>query len=100
MTTNCKVTDIQVKKLKQDDDECDFAIKATVTRTPSDDGYGDDDKNVNIEIQGCDVDGFERTSIFLEGTVPVGTTKTLTARETYYDDDFDEIVSWIPKFDD
>lgn len=97
---NCKVTDIQVKKLKEEEGEFDFAIKATITRTLSDDGYGDDDKNVIIEIQGCDIDGFERTNIFLEGTVPVGTTKTLTKRDTYYDDDFDEIVSWIPKFDD
>lgn len=99
MSTNCKVTDIQVKKLKEDDGEVSFAIKATITRILSIDGYGDDDKDVMIEIQGCDAEGFERTIIFLEGTVPVGVTKTLTKRDTYFDGDFNEIVSWMPKFD-
>ena len=99
MSTNCKITDIQVKKLKEDDSEVSFAIKATITRVLSIDGYGDDDKDVMIEIQGCDTEGFERTTIYLEGTVPVGTTKTLTKRDTYFDGDFNEIVSWMPKFD-
>jgi len=101
MSINCKVSDIAIKKLNEDDDgEVTFSIKATVARFPSDDGYGDDDKNVSIEIQGIDIDGFERISIFLGGKVPVGTTKTLTQKETYYDGDFDEITSWTPKFDD
>ena len=57
------------------------------------DGYGDDDKDVMIEIQSRDAEGFERTIIFLEGTVPVGGINTLTKRDTYFDGDFNEVVS-------
>ena len=86
--SNLKVSDIVVKKLKQEDDELTFAIKDTVSRFAKD--YFGQDDNVIVEIQGVDKDGFERMSVMLQGIIPVNTTKILTTKDSYFDDDFDE----------
>lgn len=96
---NYKVSELSVKKLKVDGNEVTFAIKATVTRLSHPEGFDDNDNNLMVHIQGLDEDGFERESVFLDGKVPVGTTKTLTKKEFYSDGDFDEIVTWQAKYD-
>ena len=84
-----KVYDIATKVIATDDedDEIEFAIKASVENQS-------DDKDVFIELQGVDADGFEVETVFLEGRIAPGEQKTLTTKETIDKALFEQIVNW------
>lgn len=89
-----KVDNIAIKilKVKNEENEISYAVKADVTNI-RDDEYSNEE--VSVEIQGVDIDGFEIISIYLSGRVQFNTTKTLTDREDYQNkNDFDQVVRW------
>ena len=84
-----ELTDIQVKKLDEEDKMVDFAIKCTVTNNSDEEDY------IEIMIQGLDEDGFEVYMIDFYEKIPIGKSKVLTTRETYVKRKiFKSIVKW------
>ena len=82
-----EVSNIAAKLISTDDEDVTFAIKATVKNN----SHGED---VLIKIQGVDADGFEIESVFLDGTVPIGGTRTLTTREDIARELYEQITHW------
>jgi len=84
-----ELSDIQIKKLDEEDNMVDFAIKCKITNN------SDEDDNLEIMIQGLDEDGFEVYMIDFYEKIPIGESKVFTTRETYVKSKiFNSIASW------
>ena len=90
------VSDIKTKLISSDDDEVTYAIKADVTNDTVSE-YDDEPDKVLMTMQGLDSDGFEVHWMHFQGFVPVGTTQSITSRETIKSNIFKEIVKWQVK---
>jgi hypothetical protein len=87
-----KVSNIETKIIKDvdEDGEITFAIKALVENE-----FTDEDENVYVTVQGLDGEGFVVHEIDLSGKIPFGTSKVLTAKEDYFENEiYSKIVSW------
>ena len=83
-----EVSNIAAKLISTDDEDVTVAIKATVKNNS-------DDESVIIEIQGVDADGFEIETVFLNGDIPIGGTRTLTTRLEYLAKElYEQITHW------
>lgn len=84
--------DIGTRVVEEDDDgDISVAIKAQVQN-------GSDETECFIELQGLDRDGFAIYETHLTGTIPIGSSKVLTARKGYVNKKiFEQIKSWQQK---
>lgn len=69
-------------------DELNISFKATVSN------LSQNSDDVSIYIQAIDDEGFELELINLMGTVPVGTTKTLTSSELIDIELYQQVKEW------
>ena len=95
-----EVSDIATKVLSipegDEDGYVELAIKATVKNNlKKKKKYRGDD--VGIELQGVDAEGFEVDTVYLEGTIPLGGTRTLTTREPIKVGLHKQIARWQQK---
>ena len=84
-----ELSDIQIKKLDEEDKMVDFAIKCTLINNSEDEDY------LEIMIQGLDEDGFEVYMIDFYEKIPIGESKVLTTRGVNVKSKiFNSITSW------
>ena len=84
-----KVTGIETKVLSrsEEDGQITFAIRALVENDS-------DDADVSVTLQGLDSDGFERCDLYLQGNIPIGTSRSLTTKRDVAADIFSAVATW------